>query len=215
MRLAWPFHSRNIRTILSDMSCDSVAAVPVDYDFGCSGAAITTPWSQVLPVYTTREEALQWFKVSGYDLSGDEQEYSLDQLNEAIGERCSDNDLCVPMMNYYYPVNLGDVPEKIQGRLHLYGGSCVLVMLDENPVLVLTGGGMDMTWDIVWAYVLCGNLPPTHFCRLPWQGEKMSLENRLIIEACKKSVRVHKSWLTRTTADLARRVKEMTEHGKK
>ncbi len=81
---------------------------------------------------------------------------------------------CAPMMNYYYPLPHyeGD-PEADQLTLYQSSASVVLVKMmgieedDATYVLALSGGGMDLTWDICHAYMLLGYAPPLQFCDLP------------------------------------------------
>lgn len=67
-----------------------------------------------------------------------------------------------PAIMYYWPVADGDVNAAAwAGKL----GSlplCVVEMDDEDTVgLALTGGGMDLSWEIGAAYVALGYYPPT------------------------------------------------------
>lgn len=86
-----------------------------------------------------------------------------------------------PMMNYYYPLQesassynanvFGPFDaryDEIEAAYRLRDVSMCLVCLDEEDyALALTGGGMDMTWTIVRAFVLLGYLPPVKFCEAP------------------------------------------------
>lgn len=76
-----------------------------------------------------------------------------------------------PMMNYWYPVNEQDreysrfEPKDAAGKLdHL--PVCV-VLVDDEYGLALTGGGMDLSWEICDAFIALGFLPPVHFADLP------------------------------------------------
>lgn len=81
-------------------------------------------------------------------------------------------DLFWPQMNFRYPVTLGyDVDEReVAARIKEAAG-CVTLMRSEDwrgetvYALALTGGGMDLTWNICAAYVAAGNVPPVHFLR--------------------------------------------------
>lgn len=96
-----------------------------------------------------------------------------------------------PMMNYWY--SLGDVrsgygaaqiggwnhtADEIDTAYKLRHVSLCLVEVDETFGLALTGGGMDLTWQIVEAYTLLGYLPPAKFCRPP--GFKTTDEDYLV-----------------------------------
>lgn len=80
-----------------------------------------------------------------------------------------------PMMNYRYPT--GDSEDNVGG----YGNAtdaagaayrlrdlplCV-VEYNDDIALALSGGGMDLSWEIIEAFVLLGYMPPVHFCDLP------------------------------------------------
>lgn len=70
-----------------------------------------------------------------------------------------------PMMNYAYPCDvddIGDAAAKLDG-LPL----CVVEHDDGRTELALTGGGMDLSWEICAAYVRLGYAPPIHFASLP------------------------------------------------
>ena len=49
-----------------------------------------------------------------------------------------------------------------------------MVEVDGEFGLALAGGGMDMSWDIVAAYVTLGPLPPIHFADLPNMGSSQA-----------------------------------------
>lgn len=102
-----------------------------------------------------------------------------------------------PMMNYRYPT--GDSADNIGG----YGYGCdaveaayrlrdtplCIVEYDDEIALALTGGGMDLTWEIVDAFTLLGYLPPVHFCDLPGMaGYPSNDDHRYIIAAVDRSL---------------------------
>lgn len=69
-----------------------------------------------------------------------------------------------PAMNYRYPVELFDMDER-KAQCALIDTSVCLVTAPDDPCgdahyLALTGGGMDMKWDIAHAYAKLGQLPP-------------------------------------------------------
>lgn len=104
---------------------------------------------------------------------------------------------CAPMMNYYYhlPYYKGD-PEADQLTLYQSAANIVLVRMmgvdgdDDKYVLALSGGGMDLSWDICHAYILLGYAPPLHFCDLPdFAGQDNKKEPFCtILKACLRSV---------------------------
>lgn len=215
----WPWiRNLTFKQIIEGLGASNVADRSTDYSFSSEnydeGGDDVGKWSPIYPKYEDVIGAKKFFDSNGYDVpereDDEEDEEYLERLNEQIGETCRENDYFSPMMNYYYEISLrhGDDPEVVQARLDRFGGSCILVMIGGEPKLCLAGGGMDLTWDIVWAYILCGQLPPTKYCDLPeFAGHPLSRKNRLIIAACRKSIQVHQRWL----AGDARKLNETTK----
>jgi hypothetical protein len=200
--------------IIDGLGASNVADRSTNYNFGenydMDGMGHDGKWSNVFPVFDDVAGAKNFFTSNGYDVplekpahEYDEDEY-LEFLNESIREICQENDYYSPMMNYYYEIDLrSEDAEAMQARIDRYGGCCILVMLGDEPKLCLAGGGMNLTWDIVWSYILCGQLPPTKYCELPeFAGHSLSRKNRLIIKACRKSLKVHQRWLDGTRRNL-------------
>ena len=108
-----------------------------------------------------------------------------------------------PLMNFWYPLPESfcrdwDVDEAAKKLIGV--NLCIVVKEDEDDYgLALTGGGMDLSWDICEAYMLLGFLPPAHFCRLPhFAGMKLNKKNAWIIAGCNRalSVSMHdKVWM--------------------
>lgn len=95
-----------------------------------------------------------------------------------------------PMMNYYYPLpEFRDDPMEAAKKLeHL---PLVIVEFQDSGdrALALSGGGMDLSWEICEAYMRLGYLPPVHFCDLPeMAGRGKSPRDRWIIAACQRSL---------------------------
>lgn len=75
-----------------------------------------------------------------------------------------------PMMNFLWPIYLpyGSNPVEIAGRVEDAAGCVTLVCLDaddDSYGLALTGGGMDLSWNIAAAYVAAGSVPPVELLR--------------------------------------------------
>lgn len=104
-----------------------------------------------------------------------------------------DEDSYMPMMNYLYPLGENfEVSDDWKDKLV----SMTIVQVDEEFYLALTGGGMDMSWEICESYINLGYYPPTHFCQLPHMaGWKETQRSRYIIDCCNESIRVAISWL--------------------
>lgn len=130
-----------------------------------------------------------------------------------------------PMMNYYYPLpSLGDAADEYDAadRIRdtplcvvrsISGRESTLAGSDAEYALALTGGGMDLSWEICEAFVLLGFLPPAHFADLPgMSGRGESADDRAVIAACLRSLTEHAEQLHRratgasyTAANLATR----------
>lgn len=104
-----------------------------------------------------------------------------------------------PMMNYYYP--LPDYKSfSREDAAKLDGLPLALVHFsswgdneDESLpdwALALTGGGMDLSWQIAEAHMRLGLLPPLFTCRLPKMAgmDMTSPVNAWIIAGCKRTV---------------------------
>lgn len=111
-----------------------------------------------------------------------------------------------PVMNYFYPCNVSR-PEK--AAISLSGAVCIVQMADGETGFALTGGGMDLSWDIAAAYVECGFLPPA-WIRLPdFGGLTLTTRTRTIIEACKRSAEIMAERARWSVGDLERLEKRM------
>jgi hypothetical protein len=92
-----------------------------------------------------------------------------------------------PMMNYYYPVDLDDLDEA--AKLIVDTPLCA-VNVHGQTGLALTGGGMDLSWEICEAFLLLGFAPPAHFAgNLPrMSGRGKSRLDKKILQGCVKSL---------------------------
>ena len=108
-------------------------------------------------------------------------------------------------MNYWYPLNDLYQIRQILRDAHALGPHAAAIAIVDLPLcvvrvndawgLALTGGGMDLSWEIAAAYVALGYLPPTHF-RLPAMcGRGSSARDRFIISAYRRSCQVQIGWL--------------------
>jgi len=113
-----------------------------------------------------------------------------------------------PMMNFVYSlekeVSLDDVT-KISANV------CMVCFSEDAQDaglpeygFALTGGGMDMSWDIAGAYVDLGFLPPTTVVsRLPeFAGDTLTERKARIIEAMRQDYRVRARWIEQGIRDL-------------
>jgi hypothetical protein len=69
-----------------------------------------------------------------------------------------------PMMNYWYPLGFecGDSQAHDMAWKIRHLPLCMVQVGDEWG-MALTGGGMDLSWEICEAYMRLGMLPPVHF----------------------------------------------------
>ena len=122
-----------------------------------------------------------------------------------------------PMMNYYYrlPNYEGDRdPEADQLLLYQSSVSVVIVMirggeyLADTYALALSGGGMDLSWDICHAFILLGYVPPLFACDVPeFAGQDNSKEPFWsILKACLQSAESAKRQAQWTQSKLAKLV---------
>lgn len=190
---------------LEQLSFAAVSSVPVQYDWGQE-----PEWETVF--------------LPGAACPDCETVYPNGEPGDAC-KRCLDDDgsYCYldargdePMMNYYYPLPaFDDDPEEAQGKL---AGVCVtLVRLTncdfepdgEGYALALTGGGMDLSWDICEAYIRLGYAPPLHFSRLPqFAGQDNGKEPFwTILKAMLLSIETEERNLTWTKSQVAGTVK--------
>lgn len=172
---------------ISSLHYDAVDVQPVNFDFG-SGWNET--WEEVYLPYVT----CPWCNKTFPDTEHEEGDACPDCKNMTSHLERPE---CAPMMNYYYPLPnyLGDRdPEADQLLLHESAANVVLARItdgtEDGYALALSGGGMDLSWDICLAYILLGYAPPLHFCDLP---EFAGQDNRgepfwSILKACLQSV---------------------------
>lgn len=114
-----------------------------------------------------------------------------------------------PMMNYFYelPGFSGDMEEAAIKIIHL--PLCIVHFTEDRNVdyaLALTGGGMDLSWEICGAYVALGYIPPLHFSFLPrYAGKTLTKTTRLILSALQYGLQ----WEARNAAGRVKGIKEM------
>lgn len=130
-----------------------------------------------------------------------------------LTEQEQENEEFFPMMNYIYPLSSEferDMENRfgenwrtiIKGKL----SNMTLVTVNDEYFLALTGGGMDMSWEICATYINLGYLPPLTYCSLPgFAGmDYKRAKTRRILAACKRSCHVAIIQATSTLHDLKR-----------
>ena len=94
-----------------------------------------------------------------------------------------------PMMSYYYPLPgfRGD-PNEAAKRIVDLPLCLVYFPKEDDYALALTGGGMNLQWEICEAFIRLGYLPPVRFSDLPnMAGRGKSKRDQVIIRACLRS----------------------------
>ena len=128
----------------------------------------------------------------------------LEDIAEEIAEKAlelaqDEPEAWEPMMDCAYPLpGFNGDPSEAQSKLAAVG--CVIVvMLDGEAVLALSGGGMDLSWEICHAHLVLGYRPPLHFCDLPrMAGRGTSDGDRALMIACRGSAKVARDWAQNT-----------------
>jgi len=111
-----------------------------------------------------------------------------------------------PVMNYAYPIEFGRVGGMENAALALINLPLIPVTVEYSEYLALTGGGMDLSWQICEAYMRLGYLPPTHFANLPnMAGERLDSVHRWVLAGMRRSLLIQKE---RAERDL-KRLKEI------
>lgn len=129
--------------------------------------AIPYPTESVLNEYWPEFD--QWEK----DNPASDFEDAEDRLNAAIeafeqsGFYAEWTDTFFPVMNYAYPVKLryGDDSRDVATRIDALAGCVSLADIDGQHYFALTGGGMDLSWNICAAFIAAGLMPPVKYLR--------------------------------------------------
>jgi hypothetical protein len=102
-----------------------------------------------------------------------------------------------PMMNYWYDLPISDESEAVKIAVAIKDTSLCVVEVDGSFGLALTGGGMDLSWEICEAYMLAGYLPPVHFAGgLPEMANiQASAKNAWLLAGCQRSLSVQIDFL--------------------
>ncbi len=97
-----------------------------------------------------------------------------------------------PMMNYFYPIGVRDDVHSDEAAKVIVDLPLCIVTIEDDVGLALTGGGMNLTWEICEAHMLLGYLPPVHFANLPAMAEATSMtpKQRWIVAGCLRALTV-------------------------
>ena len=119
-----------------------------------------------------------------------------------------------PGMNYFCPL-VGN-PDPFDAATKIAHLPLCIVQIGDEYGLALTGGGMDMTWQIAEAYIVLGYLPPMSHTRLPMMaGMKLDKRNKEIVAACQQTNKIVKLWADAGLRDLRNTVEWMRQEAKK
>lgn len=114
-----------------------------------------------------------------------------------------------PMMNIRYPIADGTATQ--DNARDIVDLPLCLVSFEDADYLALTGGGMDLSWEICEAYVTLGFLPPTHF-RLPRMADKYLNEGTaLVVAAVEYANEIQAKWAASNREDAARLFGDLVE----
>lgn len=179
---------RNRPKFLEGLSCGAIETAPVDIDW-------SSPDFEENHFYEAVECDACGAAVVISDGGGDCRHREWDSEAEHKGEPCDGwlPSADGPMMNYWYPVKLRtSVEDAARAISHL---PLCIVEVNGETGLALTGGGMNLSWEVCAAFLALGFLPPTHFAGLPEMGGRgASASDRRLIRACEESFRVSMSW---------------------
>jgi hypothetical protein len=94
-----------------------------------------------------------------------------------------------PMMNYGYAISAERVGGLEAAARLLVDLPVCLVEYDDVTYLALTGGGMDLSWELAQAYLLLGWLPPLEFCDLSSDADPLTAARRWVMRGARASIR--------------------------
>lgn len=113
-----------------------------------------------------------------------------------------------PMMSVLWPCEIEDPDEAAR----------VLVSLPLCPVstpagdgLALTGGGMDLSWEIAEAFLRLGQLPPSVLDLPAMAGYRLIPERAVIVACLRRSHELSEAWARSRAERLDRLVAQMAE----
>jgi hypothetical protein len=179
-----------------DLRAGSIGATPIDMD-----------WSQETMNYDGLDDEKGWqfweaqecqecgVRKVFHNGGGDERHRDISERSKCEGYYSMAEG---PMMNYWYPIKDEPDLDPAKAALAIHDLPLCVVQVSGNWGFALTGGGMDLSWEICEAYTRIGQLPPVHFCNLPrmaGRGPNIgsygdAKRDAYIMAACRASVRV-------------------------
>lgn len=118
-----------------------------------------------------------------------------------------------PMMNYFYPLPSCDDDRHSASEAELLADLplCLVEFKDDGWALALTGGGMDLSWEICEAFMRLGYLPPLKYCAdLPDMAGDTYQRRAYVLRGAQRSLQIAGLWAKSGAArvkDLRRRLK--------
>jgi len=131
---------------------------------------------------------------------GEQEHRELDDETDCLGYVNAEG----PMMNYAYPIRLNRVGTE-EAQTALIDLPLCIVQTEDAEYMALTGGGMDLSWEICEGYMRLGYLPPVHFSRLPeLAGKGLNNRTKWVLAGMRASLLIQKERATRELAQLSR-----------
>lgn len=178
------------------LNCDTIDVKPRDYDFG-KGYAEKWEYFEAVTCDKCGEAVI----VHGENHHNDIDDTDCDGYLNSDG----------PMMNYYYPLPGFDMDVEDAAKAIVDLPLCIVHFEDTDEyALALTGGGMNLSWEICAAYLKLGYMPPLHFADLPKLagGPQIGFAaGKRVLRAMEQSIKVSRNWLDGYTV----RMKDMKE----
>ena len=112
-----------------------------------------------------------------------------------------------PMMSYYYPLpDAFEDRDQEEAAKALASLPLCVVRVGSNYGLALTGGGMDLSWEICEAFIRLGYYPPVHFAgKLPrMAGKEHDADAPIIAQVAFDAIQIRARWAMNDANEIAR-----------
>lgn len=198
---------------IETLYADSVGVQPVNRDWSL-GYQEQWDWIRVPRCHMCGAECSEYdteIATEGGDLIAIGRDCCADPKCAGFGEEALESEDAGPMMNYSY-----ELPAKCWGAREAWTRAdagkiahlpLVIVFFNGDPsdaALALSGGGMDLSWEICQAFMRLGFLPPAHFAALPKMAGMPATDVHLwVIAGCKQSLGCQRDWADSALARLA------------
>lgn len=116
-----------------------------------------------------------------------------------------------PAMNFFYPLPEFHGNPTAAAAVIVDVPLCLVRFVDNNDCgLALTGGGMDLSWEICETHMLLGYLPPVHFADLPEDCRDLRrASNRWILSGVRRALDGERNRMERALERLEKRLGKM------